>query len=524
MDPSTETTGNSLPPPTVPMRNSRTLVLCFDGTADQYDAENTNVVRLFSLLQKGNNSSQLVYYQPGVGTYLEPGVVSPLFTWGAKVLDEAVAWYLPQHVIGGYTYLMSNYSVGDKICLFGFSRGAYTARALAGMLRAVGLLPRDNSEQAGFAFRLYSSEKLSDQQLVPGFKRTYCRDVTVEFLGVWDTVESVGIIMTKSLPFVSTNDSIRTFRHALSLDQHRAKFRPSLYHRPTPQTAMTAAAEATSKDTKKEHRRPFLDVGFRRRPRQSLGDKERILQPPASEQHEDAANTVKRPDFVTDSKEVWFAGCHADVGGGAVPDGTKYSLADITLRWMVREIMLSQCGIIFEDDALERLNIPLTVMHSMGSTGGGPQIPDAGILPAPVPQEISEPYVVAGASDAESQSRQPLQTSRSGRDLFVPGSGPSRSPSPNPWKAREITDMKQPLHDEMKRNILWWLLEIIPTKATWQDVQGNWHSSWSLHCGRGRYVPPNSLFHSSVKLRMDDEAMNYKPKAVYQAETIKFVD
>lgn len=119
--------------------------------------------------------------------------------------------------------------------------------------------------------------------------------------------------MTKSLPFVSTNDSIRTFRHALSLDEHRAKFRPSLYHRPTPQTAVTAPAEATSK----EHRRPFLDVGFRRRPRkprQSLGDKERILQPPASEQeaeNEDAANTLKRPDFVTDSKEVWFAGCHA---------------------------------------------------------------------------------------------------------------------------------------------------------------------------------------------------------------------
>lgn len=102
MDPSTETTGNSLPPPTVPMPNPRTLVLCFDGTADQYDAENTNVVRLFSLLQKGNNSSQLVYYQyvclalcrssvysvstrPGVGTYLQPGVVSPLFNWGAKV-------------------------------------------------------------------------------------------------------------------------------------------------------------------------------------------------------------------------------------------------------------------------------------------------------------------------------------------------------------------------------------------------------------------------------------------------------
>lgn len=63
MDPSTETTGGSVPLPTLPMRNPRTLVLCFDGTADQYDAENTNVVKLFALLQKGNNDSQLTYYQ-----------------------------------------------------------------------------------------------------------------------------------------------------------------------------------------------------------------------------------------------------------------------------------------------------------------------------------------------------------------------------------------------------------------------------------------------------------------------------
>jgi uncharacterized protein (DUF2235 family) len=78
-----------------------------------------------------------VLYQPGIGTYFQPGAVQPLFQWGARMIDEAVAWYLDAHVRGGYTFLMQNYRPGDKICIFGFSRGAYTARALAGMLHKV---------------------------------------------------------------------------------------------------------------------------------------------------------------------------------------------------------------------------------------------------------------------------------------------------------------------------------------------------------------------------------------------------
>lgn len=157
MNPATETTG-TVPPPAIPMHSPRTLVLCFDGTADQYAAavslpscpytatsfsrrdlprvQNTNVVKFFSLLKKDNNDAQLCYYQvctlqsplrtvfetwyqAGLGTYFAPGVVSPLFNWGAKLLDEAVAWYLPAHVMGGYEFLMQNYTVGDKICIFG---------------------------------------------------------------------------------------------------------------------------------------------------------------------------------------------------------------------------------------------------------------------------------------------------------------------------------------------------------------------------------------------------------------------
>lgn len=137
----------------------RTLVLCFDGTSDQYsscvrakslsfhpqmnlistNSQNTNIPRLYALLKKDDDcTEQLCYYQAGVGTWFNPGVVAPMFRWGAKILDEAFAWYLDAHVIDGYKFIMNNWKTGDKICLFGFSRGAYTARALAGALHKVG--------------------------------------------------------------------------------------------------------------------------------------------------------------------------------------------------------------------------------------------------------------------------------------------------------------------------------------------------------------------------------------------------
>lgn len=85
----------------------------------------------------------------------------------------------------GYKFIMRNWRVGDKICLFGFSRGAYTARALAGALYKVGLLPRDNEAQVSFAYKLYKREDKEGIELCKGFKETYCQDVKIEFMGVW---------------------------------------------------------------------------------------------------------------------------------------------------------------------------------------------------------------------------------------------------------------------------------------------------------------------------------------------------
>ncbi|KAJ2929449.1 hypothetical protein H1R20_g7642, partial [Candolleomyces eurysporus] len=271
----------------------RTLVLCFDGTAGQFDNDNSNVVKFFGLLKK-DSREQLCYYEAGIGTRFKPGIVGSLLHWFAVLMDLAIAWYLDEHVLNGYRFIMQNYRAGDKICLLGFSRGAYTARALAGMLHKVGLLPRDNNEQMPFAYKLYKREDKAGLVLCEGFKRTYCQDVKVEFVGVWDTVASVGVIVGRTLPFTNSNSSIKTFRHALSLDEHRARFRPNLYHYLTPNDVQATQATAEEK----------------------FNDKGKATTIPVQ---------VQGPDVL----EVWFCGGHSAAGTGILFDGVALERLNI---------------------------------------------------------------------------------------------------------------------------------------------------------------------------------------------------
>ncbi|KAJ3554112.1 hypothetical protein NM688_g3270 [Phlebia brevispora] len=163
----------------------RTLVLCFDGTGDQFDDDNSNIVQLLAMLRKDDNAQQLVYYQAGLGTYTDPMLKTPIASVVSMTLDQMIAWNLGSHVKDGYAFLMQNYTRGDKICIFGFSRGAYTARALAGMLQKVGLLPTCNHQQLPFAYEMYKREDKQGLDMSHAFKKTYSRAVTVDFLGVW---------------------------------------------------------------------------------------------------------------------------------------------------------------------------------------------------------------------------------------------------------------------------------------------------------------------------------------------------
>lgn len=424
----------------------RTLVLCFDGTANEYDSENTNVVKFFSLLKKDDFTRQLCYYQAGIGTFFAPGMVSPIFEWCAKILDEAVAWYLDAHVMDGYRFLMENYRIGDRICLFGFSRGAYTARALGGMLFKVGLLPRGNEEQIFFAYKMYKKGNDMDSA---GFRETFCQDVKVEFIGVWDTVASVGAVLGKTLPFTDSNAAVKTFRQALSLDEHRARFRPNLYHRPTATTTTYVSVSANGVHGKSEQKR---SQGLFSRP---FGKKKRVQ--------------VIPEQITVDVLEVWFAGCHSDVGGGSVPNGTPQCLANITLRWMVREVFQSGCGILFNEAALVQLSIPL--------------------ITAPLPSSSSFP-----------------------------------DDDPNSNANLDKADALAPIYDQLKLMPLWWILEILPLQYQYQDAQGVWKTSYWPHLGKGREILcPGPKFHITVKERMEATGLNYIPRATWPKGTEEWV-
>ncbi|KAI9444640.1 hypothetical protein H4582DRAFT_832941 [Lactarius indigo] len=329
----------------------RTLILCFDGTSDKYDKDNTNVVKLYSLFNKDHVDEQVCYYQAGIGTYTTSRFFTSVVQWMANTLDKAIAWYLYQHILDGYQFLMQNYNAGDQVCLFGFSRGAYTARALAGMLHKVGLLSKDNKEQIQFAYQLYASERPDDLSLVEGFKKTFCRNVPIDFVGVWDTVASTGIIVGETLPFAGVNTTIRVFRHALALDEHRVKFIPDYYHQNSEK--VTASDLDPSSKGKQASDMP--------------GNISRVVRHEKDEIFKE-----------TDVKEVWFVGAHADVGGG-VKGNKEKALSDVPLRWMIREIVNAGVKVLFDKDALEDLHIPMSIVGSQPTTNGPqPQDPEKG--------------------------------------------------------------------------------------------------------------------------------------------------
>ncbi len=249
----------------------RNIVVCLDGTNNKYNAANTNVVKLYGLLDR-TAADQTAYYQPGIGTMMPVGLWGGIRRWVIARLDLAIAWLLEDHVSAAYRFLMRYYEDGDRIFIFGFSRGAYEARVLAAMLFKTGLLGKGNEELIPFAWEIFG-RKYGDKTYL-GFRRTFSRTVQVHFLGLWDTVSSVGWAWNPThYQFTADNPAVRTVRHAMALDERRTYFVQNLW---------------TSKTE------PGLD-----------------------------------------SQQVWFPGVHCDVGGG-YPEAES-GLSKVTLQWMVRE-------------------------------------------------------------------------------------------------------------------------------------------------------------------------------------------
>lgn len=226
---------------------SRNLVIACDGTNNQFGAENTNVVRLLQCLDR-SVERQIIYYDPGVGTLPEPGWV----TWAGKNLSKiaglAFGAGLRWKVSQACRFLMDYWAPGDRVFLYGFSRGAYTARVLAGFLHTFGLLPAGDQCLLPYALRLYSASRKklnlirADHQefwkLCDGFRETFAREIPdsndrrfpIHFLGAWDTVASVGWVWEPArFPFTAKNPSVSVVRHAVSIDERRWFFRQNLF-------------------------------------------------------------------------------------------------------------------------------------------------------------------------------------------------------------------------------------------------------------------------------------------------------
>jgi len=458
-----------------PVHPYRTLVLVFDGTGDQFDADNSNIVQLFSTLKKDDRDQQLVYYQAGIGTYTSPQIATPLASRMAKTIDMAIGWYLDAHVMDGYEFLMQNYKAGDRICIFGFSRGAYTARSLAGMVHKIGILPAYNFQQVPFAYKMFTRDDEIGYAQSAQFKKTFSVEATIEFVGVWDTVNSVGMFPHR-LPFTTSNTLIKTFRHAVSLDERRAKFKANLWN-PHPDDKKAEISSNGKHSKHHTHTRDELEQRY-----------------------------WKDPGAKTDVEEVWFAGCHCDVGGGSVSNNETTNLARIPLRWMIRECFRSNTGILFHSDGLRSLGLdPDTLWPEVRPRPPAIQMPNAVIRPIP-------------------------RSSASALASFEDGAETS---SPSVFKTEEELDLEDsmsPIYDQLSLVLPWWILEFIPVKNKYHDGKGKLLSEIGFNLGRARRIPrmkEGVKIHRSVKARMEAQYENgekYVPKAKFDLEYVTWVD
>ncbi|KAG6908204.1 hypothetical protein DXG01_005793 [Tephrocybe rancida] len=421
-------------------------------------APNSNIVEFFTMLKKDDREKQMVYYQAGIGTYTTPKVATPMAAKFSKTMDEMIAWNMSAHVMD---------KAGDRICIFGFSRGAYTARGLAGMIHKVGLLPACNHQQVPFAYKMFTRVDEVGWQQSNAFKKAFSVDVPIEFIGVWDTVNSVGLI-PRRLPFTTSNTIVRTFRHAIALDERRAKFKANLWNRPNP-TEATLGVEGQKPEIPKV--------------RESSPGKHDGKHDPHQHGRSEKSMTLRKMEKKYSDH----------VGGGSVDNGTPHTLARISLRWMIRECFKADTGIMFISESLNAVGLDPASLY-------------------PYVQQRPPPLPVNGAHVQKTPASKlaPPQASEVADTMTE--------------EDHELLDAMSPIYDQLDLKWFWWMLELLPVKQRYQKGDSSWGTHLGANLGRGRFIPKQKKrvvkVHRSVKQRMDAEypdGKKYKPKASFDA-------
>jgi len=265
----------------------RNHIVIIDGTQSRLsDGKETNAGLLYKLLgEVKDRREETLWYHPGIqGRGL----------WKWVVLASGLG--INRTIRDAYAHLSSNYKDGDKIYLFGYSRGAYAVRSLAGMIDRIGLLRKDKAIERNIrqAFRLYECE--DTESVMKAFFDTNChRDIDIEMIGVWDTVKALGIeypILSRLAPMATEfhndriSDHVKNGFHALAIDETRTAYTPVIWH--------TA------------------------------------------------------PEWPGHLEQVWFRGAHSDVGGHIWRYPQARPLANIPLVWMLERA--HKCGVKLPTD------------------------------------------------------------------------------------------------------------------------------------------------------------------------------
>ncbi len=295
------------------VQNKR-LVICCDGTWNTPE-QPTNVVKLLRSIKpcSDDGKHQVVFYDQGVGTY------NPI----DKFIGGAFGKGLEQNVLDAYRFIAHNYQRGDELYCFGFSRGAYTARALGGMLHSIGLLAKDELHNLPAAYKYYRTPP--HKRSAQAYQQTPKPEI--KLMAVWDTVGALGAPtpilgrLTKPLVgFYNTHLSpdIKNAYQALAIDERRGVFQPALW----------------------------------------TGDI-------------NSDQTVE---------QTWFAGVHSDVGGGY----EQATLSNVALSWMVSKSRslgldfsneyLSYRGEMHADDLHDSYSWPYSAMEKLGVKQGVRQL------------------------------------------------------------------------------------------------------------------------------------------------------
>ncbi|KAJ6470577.1 hypothetical protein C8R47DRAFT_1148529 [Mycena vitilis] len=296
---------------------SRNLVVFLDELSKDFGWQNATVVKLHSRILTDPDHRQLTYYDCAIDTHTSrpTGSIRYLLRCVGNAVGQVAGWNLKKAILKAYLWLCEHYEPGDKIFLFGFSRGAYQAQILAAMVETVGLVHAGNFRLVPSIYDVFLDTRNGQADAIQEaqrFKKTFARNIKVHFVGAWDTVSYPGIGRKSGPILPSSEEHVCLFRHALALDECRVKLLP-VYTFPS-QSVRTMEKVPVDADKSRD-----------RVPHRTYPGLFRTVE---EEQLSKVETDIKN------LKEVWFAGNHADMGGGSNSDTEPCS---ISLLWMENE-------------------------------------------------------------------------------------------------------------------------------------------------------------------------------------------